>query len=567
MFASSTSPSTALVSAYCLTFAFLSSLLLTPTNAATEDEWRSRSIYQIITDRFARPDNSTSYACNVTAELYCGGTFGGIMNQLDYIQGMGFTAIWISPVVQNINQTTAYGQGYHGFWTQDITKINEHFGGADELKALSTELHRRDMYLMIDVVVNDMAYAGKGADTDYSTLVPFNKEEYFHPFCLITNYGNQTDAQDCWLGDDTVALPDLKTELPFVQDTWNTWITEMVANYSLDGLRIDAAKHVDKPFWPGFQKAAGVFTLGEVFDADATSACSWAVNALNSVLNYPNWYYIVSILGNSSNAMGGLEYEFGIVAQDCYDSTLLGTFSENHDVARFASVSDDLSRQKNALAFNFMSDGIPTVYYGAEQRFNGGNDPNNREALWLNAKGYDTTSPLYLEVKALNAARSAVGNYMKTTNYSGWSPYWAYKAQSIYVTDDVVVFRKGYVNSIVTALTNVGVGAANVGPYNVSDTNFSEGIEIIEVLNCTKQTAGYGGSFNITLINGEPQVWIPGALLVNTTDICTDLVKKVTDRIGNSGSVTSSSTPRPSLHLASLLLSVIMCTTIALISS
>lgn len=77
-----------------------------------------------------------------------------------------------------------------------------------------------------------MAYAGKGADTDYSGLVPFNKEEYFHPFCFITDYSNQTNAQDCWLGDNTVALPDLDTESTFVQDTWNTWITEMVANYS-----------------------------------------------------------------------------------------------------------------------------------------------------------------------------------------------------------------------------------------------------------------------------------------------------------------------------------------------
>jgi hypothetical protein len=62
-------------------------------NAATADDWRSRSIYQIITDRFARTDGSTSSPCNTTAQLYCGGTFQGIINQLDYIQDMGFTAV------------------------------------------------------------------------------------------------------------------------------------------------------------------------------------------------------------------------------------------------------------------------------------------------------------------------------------------------------------------------------------------------------------------------------------------------------------------------------------------
>lgn len=85
---------------------------------------------------------------------------------------------------------------------------------------------------MIDVVINDVAYPGPGADTDYSMFVPFNNKEYFHPFCYITDYGNMDDAQDCWLGDDTVALADLDTESDFVINTWDTWVTEMVANYS-----------------------------------------------------------------------------------------------------------------------------------------------------------------------------------------------------------------------------------------------------------------------------------------------------------------------------------------------
>jgi alpha-amylase len=85
---------------------------------------------------------------------------------------------------------------------------------------------------MIDVVINDVAYPGPGAKTDYSMFVPFNKKEYFHPFCYISDYGNNTNAQDCWLGDDVVALADLDTESDFVKNTWDTWVTEMVANYS-----------------------------------------------------------------------------------------------------------------------------------------------------------------------------------------------------------------------------------------------------------------------------------------------------------------------------------------------
>ena len=76
--------------------------LPTPTSAANTESWKSRSIYQTMTYRFARTDGPTTHECNVTAGLYCGGTWRGTINQLDYIQGMGFDAVIISPVVENI---------------------------------------------------------------------------------------------------------------------------------------------------------------------------------------------------------------------------------------------------------------------------------------------------------------------------------------------------------------------------------------------------------------------------------------------------------------------------------
>ena len=68
----------------------------------------------------------------------------------------GFS-VWISPVSQNYyGPRTVYGDAYHGYWIQDISKLNDRFGTADDLKALSDELHKRDMYLMVDVVVNNV---------------------------------------------------------------------------------------------------------------------------------------------------------------------------------------------------------------------------------------------------------------------------------------------------------------------------------------------------------------------------------------------------------------------------
>jgi len=77
-----------------VTFLFVL-ISLPQAEAATAEDWRARSIYQIITDRFARTDGSLTEPCDASKQRYCGGTFEGIMNQLDYIQGMGFTAVSI----------------------------------------------------------------------------------------------------------------------------------------------------------------------------------------------------------------------------------------------------------------------------------------------------------------------------------------------------------------------------------------------------------------------------------------------------------------------------------------
>jgi len=125
-------------------------LFVSSTLAATADQWRGRSIYQVVTDRFAVADDSAP-TCDSSARKYCGGSWQGIINHLDYIQNMGFDAVWISPVVANINVTTGYGDPYHGYWAQDINSLNSHFGTADDLKNLSSSLHSRGMYLMFDV--------------------------------------------------------------------------------------------------------------------------------------------------------------------------------------------------------------------------------------------------------------------------------------------------------------------------------------------------------------------------------------------------------------------------------
>lgn len=80
------------------------------------------------------------------------------------------------------------------------------------------------------------------------------QQSYYHPFCLINfNSNNMTQIQNCWEGDNTVSLPDLATENANVRSMWQSWITQLVANYTIDGLRMDSCFELDYGFFEPFQ--------------------------------------------------------------------------------------------------------------------------------------------------------------------------------------------------------------------------------------------------------------------------------------------------------------------------
>lgn len=312
------------------------------TKAATAEEWASQSIYQVMTDRFAVTDGSNP---NCDLYKYCGGTWQGIRNKLDYIQEMGFTAIQISPVVKNFANDTAYGEAFHGYWPIDMYALNDNFGTADDLKALAKDLHDRNMYLMVDVVINDMATPINGDMTsktviDYAQFNPYNDAKFYHPYCNITDYANSTNAQDCWLGASVVALPDLDTESDVVASMMHNWIKQLVANYSIDGLRIDAAKHVNDDFLHTFVEAAGVFTFGEVYSGVIGDVCRYQ-SFMDGLPNYLTYFPLIQAF--TAGAMTPLAQMVKDVYKGCKNITYMGSFVENHDLPRFASINPDLT--------------------------------------------------------------------------------------------------------------------------------------------------------------------------------------------------------------------------------
>ncbi|GLB07182.1 hypothetical protein AtubIFM57258_002505 [Aspergillus tubingensis] len=554
-------------------------LEISTVNAASRDQWIGRSIYQIVTDRFARSDNSTTAACDAAQGNYCGGSFQGIINKLDYIQNLGFDAIWISPAQTQISARTADLSAYHGYWPNDLYSINSHFGTPKELQALSSALHDRGMYLMLDIVVGDMAWAGNSSTVDYSTFNPFDDQKYFHDFRLLSSDPtNETCVLECWMGDTVVSLPDLRNEDEQVQNILGSWISELVSNYSIDGLRIDSVLNIAPDFFSNFTKSSGVFTVGEGATADAADVCPLQPS-LNGLLNYPLYYILTDAFNTTNGNLSTITESISYTKGQCEDVLALGTFTANQDVPRFGSYTSDISLARNILTSSMLADGIPILYYGEEQHLTGSYNPVNREALWLTNYSMHSTS-LPTLVQSLNRLRSyASGDGEQYTQKSqSGSDYLSYLSAPIYNSTHILATRKGFAgNQVVSVVSNLGAKPASKATTKITlgsdETGFQSKQNVTEILSCKTYVTDSSGNLAVDLSSdGGPRVYYPTDSLKDSTDICGDQTKSATP----SSSAASSVSPIQSkgsetclfgvpLGISTLVVTVAMATSYAFI--
>lgn len=120
------------------------------------EDWRDEIIYQVLIDRFANGDPGNDYRVDFSSlGHWHGGDWKGLEDKLDYIQALGVTTIWISPVVKNVD-TDAGFDGYHGYWAQDLDSPNPHFGDVPALRRMVAAAHDKGMKVILDIVTNHM---------------------------------------------------------------------------------------------------------------------------------------------------------------------------------------------------------------------------------------------------------------------------------------------------------------------------------------------------------------------------------------------------------------------------
>lgn len=420
-----------------------------PERAAV-DFWRNQSIHQVLTDRYANGDASNDDAMGRHAPRRPwgahGGDFAGLTAKLDHIRSTGATAVWISPFLFNA------GGAYHGYATTDFHRINPAFGTLEELRTFVDEAHRRGMLVVADVVVNHGGHLVEGVGEDWPEFrappggyelrmrgryaPPFDHVELgVEPEALFHNHGairDWGDARQVELGE-LMGLDDFRTTSPHVREWMARIFSHWIRETGVDAFRIDTVKHVEREFWESWSprileaaREAGkehFFLFGEVL-SDSDELCGSYTGRMgggefkmHSVLDYPLYYRIGKVFAEGTGAPSLLAGRHDAETMALYDPVSHGglvTFIDNHDVVRFLSgEAASPERLELALVFLHTSPGIPCVYYGTGQDFNGGRDPFNRENMFdgefeqgpSEGDNFDQTAPRHVLIARLNDLR------------------------------------------------------------------------------------------------------------------------------------------------------------------
>ena len=347
------------------------------------------------------------------------------------------------------------------------------------------------------MVTNDMAWNGNHTSVDYTQYDVFNDPTEYHPFCQVTDYQNATQATQCWTGDEHLELPDLALENTSVQNKWATWVSNIVTTYGIDGIRLDACLEQNKGFFPGFETAANVYVMCEVYNYPIDSVCDYQ-NYVTGLLNFPVWYMVIAAFSSNAGNITALYHGLTQVQASCKDVSLLGNFVENHDVVRFPNLATDSGLDQNAIAFVMLNDGIPIIYAGEEQYYSGGAPPADRETTWTS--NYDTTNIYYGLIKKINLFRNCV--------MANDATYVTTKSVPFYLDTQVLGVKKGSTpaKQVVGVFNNRGTGAIAY-TINMNNTGWTAGQQVYEIYTQQTVTVAVDNTLPVYMYGGQPRIY------------------------------------------------------------
>ena len=413
----------------------------------TLEPFASEAIYFVLTDRFVNGDPSNDQreqgGAHPTFDLplppcdgqagnigYLGGDFRGLLDNAAYIRDLGFTAVWLTPIVDNPDQAFTGGDaitctgfltdrgktGYHGYWGVNFHRLDEHLPSAGlDFAGLTAGLRAHGLKTVLDIVGNHGSPAwtmpvaqpqfGQLFDAegrlvaDHQNLPPDKLDPAHNP--LHAFYNTKPDlAQLSDLNADNPAVMD------YLVDAYLHWIGQGV-----DALRIDTIRHQPLAFWKTFSdriraRHPGMYMFGEAFDCEAANIAPFTLpeNGGISVLDFPMRQAMEEVFGHAragfERLAPALYLEDGPYA-NVYD---LATFYDNHDMRRLDADDAGFIDAHNWL---FTVRGIPVVYYGSETGFMRGRAEHGGNRAYFGQQRIDAApdSPIHRDLQRIATLR------------------------------------------------------------------------------------------------------------------------------------------------------------------
>lgn len=413
----------------------------------TTEPFASNAIYFVMTDRFVNGDTSNDHrhqgGAHPTFDIpvkgpdgqsanigYLGGDFKGILDNAGYIHGMGFGAVWITPIVDNPDQAFTGGKavsfgssftdqgktGYHGYWGDNFYKVDEHLESKDlSFSQFTAKMRQQGLKTVLDIVVNhgSPAYDMPVAQPKFGQLFDKNGK-------LIADHHNlppdQLDPKDPLTAffhrkAEMVQLSNFNEDNPAVIDyfvgAYQKWI-----DAGADAFRIDTIMWVDNAFWKTFSdriraKHPGFFMFGEAYDYNPAKIAphTWPQNGAISVLDFPLKAALDKVFakGEGFETLKPALYLDKGPYQNPYELT---TFYDNHDMPRMNASDNGFIDANNWL---FTARGIPVIYQGSEVGFMRGaaEHAGNRNYFGQDRIDAAPKSPIYQNLKRVGQLRAA----------------------------------------------------------------------------------------------------------------------------------------------------------------
>ena len=435
-------------------------------------DWRDVFVYFLLVDRFDNnKEDLPAYdsvatpkgRCPSQGRVFQGGNLKGVTRRLDYIQGLGANAIWLSPVFKNRQEKN---DAYHGYGIQDFLDVDPRFGTKADLQELVRQAHEKGMYVILDIIINHTGdnwgyeggpktYSGETYEFGFWREVDlargFQKNdavwprELQNPDCYkrkgkIDNWEDRDQA----IHGDFHSLKELDITQSIVLDTLIKAYKYWISITDVDGFRVDTVKHMESSATAIFCNAVreyakhigkdDFFIFGEVAAGDdeliheyigrnsRISGTSERFPSLDAALDFPLYHVLEDVIKGFRNPWYLRDrYErFRTLYSDHGEAgRYFVTFVDNHDRNQRFLHNNPFTRQMVlAMGYLLTSQGVPCIYYGSEQGFDGGGDYDGyvRECMFggqwgaFDSKGhhfFNQDNPVYQSIREIAAVRQS----------------------------------------------------------------------------------------------------------------------------------------------------------------